>query len=1149
MIHLQRIGLINWHLMPAQDIEVRGDIGVIGENRSGKSTLLDLIQAVITGNNGRYLRLNASANESGRKKGSRSVHAYCLGRLGPDNVLRPRGALTFIFLVFRNETSPYQPTTIGLALEASATESSERTLAQFIANGVALSVGDFIEVATDGKEQPRDWTVTRPLLEERCRRDGGEFKVYRDDAGKYVADYMKLLSTGGRFVNKEQFLKSFVNAISFEQIPSATEFVRRYLLEERPFKIGQLRESIATYRNLQDDILRARDKLDLLKSMQAAIADFRNDLHTYEVNRWIAARAEMDQSFQEHRRLRRLRDQGLASQIEAKREIQEYDGLRDELGHELGKVIEAIHSKGLGLASSLTAEQKAADSERRETLRSLEEFHRAVSQGIHLLAHRSLLPRSAMPQLDLLSRLKIAAGSAALPTWPGNPQDVAGVLDNSDFNLAPLTEYSRHGSETAIKEQGPLEANLETVRKQIKDIQDKGITLSPNTEALASELETKGWKPRIVCTLLQITDDEWRNAAEALLGRDREAILVADAHVEDAISHLQRNRGRFRGCRIVNTRKLDARDTKTQSGTLASIVTSSDPLALAFVIRRIGNVRLAHSIEELHRPGRAIMQDGTYDDGLIVEMRNAEGYKIGAGAGRLGLTSLNQRFGELNNNLQEAKSRAEIFKMLEAGFTILIGTAGRGSELIALCNKYQRLAEQLDRISVDIKALEHNIPPDMKARREALESQIKIYEDEARKAIGQEKEAKQIIANATEALASSEQGLGSRWNLKLLRQRYSDVRSHLHRSVSRPAYAEALTSHKNDIGKVADTARKITAIAKERIDRGQSVIFDSYIDFHSQFGLKSELIRDKAGIIADVEPWVCQGIERIEKVDLVRWSEEAAAAAEKTRNIFQHSFAFELRERFDGLKKTLEDMNSTLRGHDFHYERYRFTSQPVELYRDVVTLVEASREDDAVFSFLFDAGVDSGHPHAQALKTVQDLLLDESRDIVEFEDYRKYFTFNLIMKDVKTSREIDLEARRGTGSGAEQQVPFYIAIGTALAAAYHGRHTKDDNSQKGIGLAVFDEAFSKLDGRNQKACMDYYEKLGLQVVVAAPFEKRATLYETMESFVETIRTDDHIEIEFYEVRDRTRRAFSEANPAKVNLDEFRRFVAEGKVTQ
>src|ERR1700679_705556 len=127
MIELHRLGLINWHLLPAMDIDITGHTGVIGENRSGKSTLLDMIQVVMTGNSGRYRHLNASANEGGRKRGQRTVHAYCLGRLSPDEVIRPEGALTYIFLVFGvgNEAL-----TIGLALEASPTESEARTLGQ-----------------------------------------------------------------------------------------------------------------------------------------------------------------------------------------------------------------------------------------------------------------------------------------------------------------------------------------------------------------------------------------------------------------------------------------------------------------------------------------------------------------------------------------------------------------------------------------------------------------------------------------------------------------------------------------------------------------------------------------------------------------------------------------------------------------------------------------------------------------------------------------------------------------------------------------------------------------------------------------------------------------------------------------------------------
>jgi Putative exonuclease SbcCD, C subunit len=201
--------------------------------------------------------------------------------------------------------------------------------------------------------------------------------------------------------------------------------------------------------------------------------------------------------------------------------------------------------------------------------------------------------------------------------------------------------------------------------------------------------------------------------------------------------------------------------------------------------------------------------------------------------------------------------------------------------------------------------------------------------------------------------------------------------------------------------------------------------------------------------------------------------------------------------------------------------------------------VEESRSNPTVFAHLFDTDVADDDPHARALTTMQALLLDETRDIKEFEDYRKYYTFNLIMKDLKANREVDLETRRGTGSGAEQQVPFYVAIGTALAAAYHGKAAGDESKDKGIGLAVLDEAFTKLDGINQKACMEYYTKLGLQVIVAAPIEKRATLYETMDWFVETIRNGDAIEVEPYGIGERTRRAFADANPANIGLDGLR----------
>ena len=1136
MIELRRIGLINWHLLPALDIDIAGDVGVIGENRSGKSTLLDLVQVVMTGNSGRYLRLNASANDSGRKRGLRSVHAYCLGRLSPDQVTRPRGALTYVFLAFSDPCAPARSATIGLALEASPSESSERTLGQFILPGRTLSVADFIDVAGDGTERPRDWALVKPWLEQ----EGG--KVYRDEAKTFVSDYLKLLSTDGKFRSDDQFLKAFVNAISFEQIPSATEFVRRYLLEDRPIRIGQLRESIATYQQLRKQVQDAKEKLERLEIMQSLIGRFKEDLAALDRSRWIAVRAQLDREFSENRRLRAVLARALAELADARHEIKEYDRLKADLSEELEGVKAAILAQTQGRRPGFEKDRRAEEIERRVALGHLEALQRAVNQGHHALKFRQLFPAPAGAVLDLAERARVAGGTEALPAWPRDPQGLAAVFDDPGLSVEAVLERCQTEIDAAIKKQGPLEERKADAERRIADIGRKGFSLERNVEELEAELAAFGFRPRILCTLLDVVDEQWRKAAEALLGRDREAILVDDAFVEDAIRHLQRNRQRFRGCRVVNSRKIDPRNATPETGTLASVLASDDPMVMAFVIRRIGNVRLANTIEDLHSPGRAIMRDGTYDDGLIVEMREvAGGLKVGAGAGKAGLVSLEREKAELDEDIAALSSRIRDLRLARDSLKAFGHVAGKGRELVSLCDQLQRSQERLDQIAADMRALELNVDPALQERRKMLEGQIRTYEEEARDSVIRETKAQGVISATSQKLNATESEIGSNWSLKLAWRKLIDARAL--RRAGRPVYRSALDGADGDFRRAADSARKAAEEASQRIEKARTEGFDAYLDYHTAFGLKPDFSRAEAQLVRDIEPWVGQNIQRIKEVDLVRYEGQATEAAEKTRNFFQHSFAFELRERFDSLHRVLDDMNRTLSGHDFHYERYRFTSHQIELYRDIIALVEASRDDDSVFAHLFDAEVAEGHPHAKALSTVQDLLLDERRDIAEFEDYRKYFGFNLIMKDLKSNREVDLETRRGTGSGAEQQVPFYVAIGTALAAAYHGKAAGDGSKQKGIGLAVFDEAFSKLDGKNQKACMDYYEKLGLQVVVAAPFEKRASLYETMESFVETIRNGDSIDIEAYEIRDRTRRAFAAANPANLGLERFREMVA------
>lgn len=112
---LNRILLVNWYLLSAEQIDIEGNTAFIGPNASGKSSILDAIQAVLLGGDQRLIQLNASAGEKSR----RTLREYCLGvvrdpstgaDIDPDLAPRRAGRLSLIsccvFAMMKPTTRP-----------------------------------------------------------------------------------------------------------------------------------------------------------------------------------------------------------------------------------------------------------------------------------------------------------------------------------------------------------------------------------------------------------------------------------------------------------------------------------------------------------------------------------------------------------------------------------------------------------------------------------------------------------------------------------------------------------------------------------------------------------------------------------------------------------------------------------------------------------------------------------------------------------------------------------------------------------------------------------------------------------------------------------------------------------------------------------
>ena len=171
-----------------------------------------------------------------------------------------------------------------------------------------------------------------------------------------------------------------------------------------------------------------------------------------------------------------------------------------------------------------------------------------------------------------------------------------------------------------------------------------------------------------------------------------------------------------------------------------------------------------------------------------------------------------------------------------------------------------------------------------------------------------------------------------------------------------------------------------------------------------------------------------------------------------------------------------------------------------------------TRMDQANVGSLFDFKYDEKRPHQDALTKIHEVLKDEGESSL-LQDYRNFYNFELVVKDLEGNRKTTLTQRIKTGSGGEHQVPFYVAIAAAMGATYRLRDTADGVTLGGISLSVFDEAFNKLDAENTVTSLGFMSDLGLQTLIAAPDDKYSLMATTMDTIINVCRDGRIVDID------------------------------------
>jgi uncharacterized protein YPO0396 len=232
------------------------------------------------------------------------------------------------------------------------------------------------------------------------------------------------------------------------------------------------------------------------------------------------------------------------------------------------------------------------------------------------------------------------------------------------------------------------------------------------------------------------------------------------------------------------------------------------------------------------------------------------------------------------------------------------------------------------------------------------------------------------------------------------------------------------------------------------------------------------------------------------------------------------NFIHRLREQIEEARQQLAYLNNTLTQLRFGGERYEFITHPAPGLRAMYDMVMDSQS--VLGTSLFESGF--RQKHQQAWDRLLERLTANNQsnetlaiELRELQDYRSYLQYDIRIHYPSGDRAL-LSQINAKKSGGETTTPFYVAMAASFSQAYRLNQPRPSDT---IRLALFDEAFSKMDTARTASALKFMREAGLQVLLATPPDKSGSLLPYVDTVCTVVRKNSHafvVEIDKSEIQ-------------------------------
>jgi len=1086
MKQLTRIRLINWHLFENTTVACQGTTYFIGVNGVGKSTILDAVQFALVGGQ-REVKFNQAAMAGSQ----RTLTSYVRGELGAEGQRFLRGdATAVVALEFRNPDNSYF--VHGAVIDAYQ-DGRSPDVTYFIVNGAPLNDAWFFR--TEG--QLFDSRAFRRHLEHFALPD----PQARAQLFTRLEDYrFHLLNRLGQL--KETFTAKIVKGLAFSPLTNIRDFVHNYLLDENLVDVKTLREQLETMRHFESLAADIRQRIDSLNQIEELDQERRTQRRLRLTNGYLRRYAQSDAHLADLKKFRLERDEKTIqlSRLELQRET-----LSEQFQHATNALIEAQ----IALRTDATA---ARDKALREEIAQLEAELSTLRQQESRLQQTLSREHADAQRLQTL----LQADGMEVPTSLQEfIKDNASRLTPHASRLSQLQTDLQTIGHTYAEQMALLQNESRQLRQEAEQLQqeihklrtgDRAVgydTAAPESSRLRRLLRAElGLSADEVFPLyeaLRVPDEAWQNAVEGILGRTRFDLLVPPQHYDAAMRlyRQRREKDNLHGVGLPDADRILKNARPPLPNSLALEVETTHPAARAFVDLLLGGYVKCDTLEGLRDHRTAITRDcfvrrnftsshmdprhyqrwfiGDRATPRQIEQREEQLIVIGQKLADLQTrdTALRERLAltrdkvlgyvELARNLDLLAHRPEREARLVACRTELAGLDTQS--LATLQAQVQTCQAEVDRLQKAVEALGESIGG-LKNRLDTLAQEfLPGLERQADEAV-QEARAFLVLEEAEELL----EDLQKEYERRRQRQPLETV-------------LENATRYESDYQNAENRSRDRLREAKQRY----SLTY--------QFGYDGD--EDAARYVRERDRYVESELPQYE----ARIAEQRGMAEHELVENFIHR----LREQIEDARQQLGYLNTTLSGLRFGGERFEFITRPEPSLRQVYDMIMDSQA--ILGESLFESGFRQRHQAGwdllfERLTAGPDEALTELR---ELQDYRNYLQYDIRIHYPNGDRAL-LSQINAKKSGGETTTPFYVAMAASFAQAYRLNQPRPSDT---IRLALFDEAFGKMDTARTASALQFMVDNQLQVLLATPPDKAAGLLPHVNAVRTVVRQNNH----------------------------------------